>query len=126
MNIRLLAVAFLSINSVFAVGCGAAADPPTGESDQAVSSTPPIGIKGGLQHVYARPDKRLCPAPECGGDWLVPAADRNACNDQPSTTYVAGIFAGDKQIDPPCSEELPGFLVPDPRDPSLNIFQLEE
>jgi hypothetical protein len=79
----------------------------------------------GLEHVYARPDERLCPSPACGGYWLVDFSSHNACHDQQSSTYVTGIYAGNQEVSPKCSELLTGTLAPDPRHPGFEIFLLE-
>jgi hypothetical protein len=113
----------LAALSVLSVGCGSTDNAPVGQGEQDLSG--PAMAVGGLQHVYARPDERLCPSPACGGDWLVVPTFHNACHDQPSNTYVAGIYAGNQQISPPCDELLTGTLVKDPRDPEFLIFELE-
>jgi hypothetical protein len=111
--------------SILYAGCGSADNAPTGQTEQDLANTVAGSAEGGLRHVYARPDRRLCPSPACGGDWLVAPTFHDACHDQPSDTYVAGIFAGNQEVSPPCNELLTGTIVKDPRDPQYNIFLLE-
>ncbi len=126
---RTLGVVLVSVLGLVAMGCGAGDSNPVGQSAQDLAASTAAGPSatavGGLRHAYARPDERACPSPACGGYWLVAPSFHDACHDQASSTYVAGIFAGNQEISPPCSELLTGTLVPDPRDPQFNIFELE-
>jgi hypothetical protein len=122
---RTLGVVSVSIVALVAVACGSPDSDPVAQNGQDLATATAASAAGGLRHAYARPDERACPSPACGGYWLVAPAFHNACHDQASSTYVAGIFAGNQEISPPCSELLTGTLVPDPRDPQFNIFELE-
>jgi hypothetical protein len=117
----------VAMASVFYVGCGAspASDGQVSQSGADISSSAATAAEGGLRHVYARPDERLCPSPECGGYWLVASSFHNACDNQESNTYVAAIRVGDHDLSPTCHELLTGFIVPDPQDPNVNILELE-
>jgi hypothetical protein len=115
------------VSTLFFAGCGSADNAPVEQTSQELASTAAANgaTHGGLDHFYARPDRRACPSPACGGYWLVDPTHHSACDNQPSDTYVAGIYAGNQEVSPPCNDLLTGFLKPDPQDPQYNVFLLE-
>ena len=128
---RTMGLGCLLVGLGMLIGCGGGGDGSLGQSGQELAASSPAtasaasGEGGGLRHDYARADERECPSPACGGYWLVSPSFHNACHDQSSSTYVAGIYAGDQEISPPCDQLLTGTLKPDPRDPRYDVFLLE-
>jgi hypothetical protein len=115
--------------AAFAAGCGSGDGQSTERSSQALGGgdTPEAteAPPGGLLHVYARPDIRLCPSPACGGDWLVKASYHSACSSEPAFQYVTGVYAGDERVPPKCDALLVGTLVKDPDSPGYYRLELE-
>jgi hypothetical protein len=118
-------VMVVGLMGVVSIGCGSADGEPTGQTDQAATSSSESAKKGESLHAYARPDIRLCPSPACGGDWLVEPSYHSACGKEPSFQYVTGVYAGNERLSPACSALLFGTLVTDPEFPEYYRFEVE-